>query len=385
MLNKANITSENILCNNTETIEKIPEINSRVTGSQTKGQFLKSGVVFPHEDIILRGLEIVKENPSVASLRPDVRKRNIEFNEERTTTFKHKIKILQLSKISMAAIADTYKNKYNINIYIITYNIYYRLLNLAQQLDNSEKIGVVLDLEGGYEGRHVTPVILSKSNNELSIVVLDSVFTIPKIQGVIESTYVKLMQEYGETKCHRLYVEGGRQKDEHSCINDAFIILKDALRKPNLINELFANSEIKQERYHETIKDYQINIAEFPKSLYKSVQNKQWLDKLTPEELQTPLKEVASISTKLATKTLKTHLDKYNCKITAHRKLFIYSYTNVRKEYDIDWIVNFYLPIKGYRMLVKAFQAIDDGSGKVNQERADALMKKYINPSFIKK
>jgi hypothetical protein len=112
------------------------------------------------------------------------------------------------------------------------------------------------------------------------------------------------------------------------------------------------------------------------------VQNKQFLDELSPEELQMPLKEVTSTSTKLATKTLKTHLDKYNCSIIAHKLSIIYGPKNIITRCDKKWVVNFYLQIKGYRMLVKAFKAIDDGSGKVNQERADALMKKYVNPSF---
>jgi hypothetical protein len=361
-----------------ETIEQIPEINSKVTGSQTKGQFLASGVVCPHEDIILRSLKIVEENPSVATLHEDVRNievKNKESTEYIVTTFNHKIKILHPNWTIKAAIADTYKNKYNINIYIITYNdIYNSLLNLAQQLDNSEKIGIVLEASG----LHDTPVILSKSNDELSIVVLDSIRIKPPTSKFIEKVYAQLMQEYGRTKCHLLYVEGGRQKDRYSCRNDAFIILKDALRKPSLINELFANSEIEQERNDKTIKDYQVNIAEFPKSLYKVVQNKQWLDKLSPEELQIPIEEVTSISTKLATKTLKTHLDKYNCKVRAYRLSYI-EISRIKKRY-IDWTVNFYLHIKGHRMLVKAFQAIDDGSGKVNQERANALVKKYVNP-----
>jgi hypothetical protein len=81
MLNKVNITQENILYGNTETIEKIqktPEINSKVAGNQTKGQFLDSGIVLPHEDIILKGLKIVKENPSIGLLRQDVRKTYIK-------------------------------------------------------------------------------------------------------------------------------------------------------------------------------------------------------------------------------------------------------------------------------------------------------------------
>jgi hypothetical protein len=384
MLNKVDIIPEGIFYNSAktiETIQKTSEINSRVTSNQTKGQFLASGVVFPHEDIILRSLKIVKENPSVAKLKEDFRiieVKHEEFTEGIEITFNHHLKILQPSQITMAAIADTYKNKYNIDIYIITSKITDSLFNLVQQLDNSSKIGVILK---DYEG-HFIPVIFSKCDDKLSIVALDGIRIKPSIYDLIEDIYVKSIQKHGGNKCRLLYAGGNRQKDGYSCINDAFIILKDALRKPNLINELFANSEIKHDCNDKTNIDYQVNIAEFPKSLYKSVQNKQFLDELSPEELQMPLKEVTSTSTKLATKTLKTHLDKYNCSIIAHKLSIIYGPKNIITRCDKKWVVNFYLQIKGYRMLVKAFKAIDDGSGKVNQERADALMKKYVNPSF---
>jgi hypothetical protein len=387
MLNKVNITQENILYGNTETIEKIqktPEINSKVAGNQTKGQFLDSGIVLPHEDIILKGLKIVKENPSIGLLRQDVREKHIEKSKKSKrsdieTTFNHRLSILVPSKIGMVAIAENYKNKYNINIYIVDINISDSLFMLAQQLDNGEKIGIVLSIDG-----HLTPIIISKCNDSLHIVVLDGIFIKPMYHFFIDEAYVKLLHVYGETKCQLLYAGGTRQRDRYSCINDTFIILKDALRKPNLINELFANSKI-EDRYNSKAKKYyQSKTVAFPKILYKTMQNKQLLDKLSLEELQISLKEVTDISNKLTTKTLKAHFNKYNHSIIAHKSSTTYGGgRNIVTDYDINWLVNFYLQIKAYRMLVKSFGVIDDGNGKINQEKADILMEKYVNPCFL--
>jgi hypothetical protein len=267
--------------------------------------------------------------------------------------------------------------KYNIDIYFITQDIQNSIGNLVKQLKNGEQIGVVARLTT----RHDNPLIICKNNEEIYIVVMDYLKIKDDSFWGFFSSPSKLIEVFGTEHCHLLHAGIPRQQDTYSCINDATIILKNALRKPNLINDLFNTSQTVDVTYDDEVNGktcYQVGVAEFPKFLYKTVQNKQLLDELTTEDLQTHLKQ----STDISSKTVQTHLNKYNRVLTVLRETTSRGSPGTNTNTVKDWEVNTYLQTKPYRMVVKSFDKIADSNGKINQETATKLVNKYVNPSF---
>jgi hypothetical protein len=177
-----------------------------------------------------------------------------------------------------------------------------------------------------------------------------------------------------------------RQKDCYSCINDAFIVLKDALTIPELITLYFNNSKINATYKLDTINNkinIQASIIEYPKFLYKTMQNKQLLDELTTEDLQTNLKQSTIIELVAQQKTLQQHFNEYNRMIEVEKKIIIERCCFNTKKVNKKWEVNSYLQVKGYRMLVRSFELIDNSSGKIDQSKAELLVKTYVNPEYF--
>jgi hypothetical protein len=354
-----------------------------------KGHFSEDGTVFPDECIILRGLNIIENNPDIGNIEQDIRTQwsantNGIGGQFKKTTFAHNLPIFQSMHMGMAIIAEHYKNKYNIDIYFIDHNVKYLIGNLVKQLKNSEQVGVITNAIP--ETGHITPLIISKKNEEIYIVTLDSINKKHDGFWCFFSSPTKLIEICGTQHCHLLHAGILRQQDMYSCISDAIIILKNALRKPNLIADLLKTSKTVEVTCDDKDSDktvYQVLLAEFPKFLYKTVQNRQLLDQLTTEDLQTSLiSEPTNVSPTKQQKTLQTHLIKYCRILTVLRDITDYGDKYKKLKTKQNWLVNTYLQTKPYRMLVKSVEEIADSNGEINQEIATKLIDKYVNPSF---
>jgi hypothetical protein len=351
-----------------------------------KSNFAKKNLVFPYEDILCKGLKIIQENPSIGELKEDTRAQVSKDHSFYTTiTFKHTLPIFQPSKLTMAAISHHYKQKYHINIYILTENITGLLYQFAKQLNEGQQLGVITKFCS--DNKHVIPIILSKNNQKTYIVLLDSLTGNNELNNYfISDTYLKLVEELGSNNCHLLHTDIQRQKDDYSCINDSFIVLKDALTTPKLITSYFNSSKINYTYQLNTTNNKincQVSVVEFPKILYKTMQNKQLLDELTTEELQTNLKQSTIIELKAQQKTLQQHLNEYNRIIEVEKKIMIERCCFNTKTVKKNWQINSYLQVKGYRMLVKSFKLIDNSNGKIDQAKAELLVKTYANPEHM--
>jgi predicted transcriptional regulator len=384
-----------------DNIKKIPIVSSKVAYQKLdnnfsentikqktviKGKFAKKNLVFPYEDILCQGLKIIQENPSIGELKEDTRPQHSEDNSIYTfITFKHTLPIFQPSKITMATISQYYKQKYNINIYILTENIIDLLCQFAKQLTEGQKLGVIIKICP--VGQHVTPIILSKNNQKIYVVILDSIKEHNEQKNCfISDAYLKLAEEIGINNFQLLHTDIQRQKDNYSCINDAFIVLKDALVTPKVITSYFNSSKINYTYKFNTTNNKincQVSVIECPKFLYKTMQNKQLLDELTTEDLQTNLKQADIISLETQQKTLQQHLNEYNCIIEVEKKIMKERCCFNTKIVKKKWLINSYLQVKAYRMLVKSFKLIDNSSGKIDQSKAELLVKTYVNPKYL--
>jgi hypothetical protein len=354
-------------------------VNKTPTTVATKSLFSETVIAFPHEDIIGKALKIIDKNSDIGT-RYNNTKESI-LGKYKKITFNYTLPIFKPNEVCIAAIAHHYKKKYNIEIYYVDKNTKDLLCKLAQQLPNGKQIGVIAILQ--LDGIHVTPLVFSKNNNKLYIVSIDSVSNSRSSQRILEESYLNLIKIYGEQNCHLLYAGANRQTDGYSCINDAFAILKDALRKSNLIDDLVNSitEDITNDNKDEKL--YKISIAPFPKFLYKTVQNKKLLDELTTQDLQTLLNKSTDIPSRKVTKTLATHFKKYNRNIVATSYMRDYNNSGDNNGIAKNWEVNTYLQIKAYRMLARAFKIIDDGSGYIDYRKTLKLERRYINSEIL--
>jgi hypothetical protein len=354
-------------------------VNKTPTTVATKSLFSETVIAFPHEDIIDKALKIINKNIYIGTSYDNTRKSIL--GKYKKITFNYTLPIFKPSEACIAAIAHHYNKKYNIEIYYVDKNTKDLLYKLAQQLPNGKQIGVIAILHP--HSIHVTPLVFSKNNNKLYIVSIDSVSNSRSSQRILEESYLNLIKIYGEQNCHLLYAGTNRQTDGYSCINDAFVILKDALRKSNLIDDLVNSITEDITNDNKDEKSYKISIAPFPKFLYKTVQNKKLLDKLTTEDLQTPLNKSTDIPSRKGIKTLETHFKKYNRNIVATSYMYDYNNSGNNNGIAKNWEVNTYLQIKAYRMLARAFKIIENRSGYIDYSKTSKIERRYINSEIL--
>ena len=184
-----------------------------------------------------------------------------------------------------------------------------------------------------------------------------------------------------------ILADGDRQADSYSCRNDAFIILKDALRKPNVVSyfEPF-KQELSGEFYQSSADDkfvFKTYSVQLPLFLFKTIQIDTVLANFTDEDKSTILK----ISKDGDIKTLQTHLDKYKRSVVATTTEISYE-NQVNPEtntYDQEviteekkCIINVYLQMKGFLMLVTVFPELSDAEGKIDASKQELLLSKYF-------
>jgi hypothetical protein len=277
----------------------------------------------------------------------------------------------------MAAAANYYKNKYGVNIHIVCESPAKKTYDLMQQLNDCEQLGIIA--RPAKFMKHVTPLIISKKNEDIFIISLDSVDKNPVfIYGIEKFFKEKLMNPDDKKNYHLILVDAKRQADPISCRNDALIILKDALRKPNVVSYFEPSSKKVSTCEYQTSANSSVVLARYqaklPAFLFKTVQINSTITNFTDKDKSTVLK----ISAKGYTKTLKTHLDQYNrtVMVTKVTKFLYQSATTSVTNHK--WLVNEYLLIKGFLMLVKAFRELDDGTGKIDVSKQELLLSEYF-------
>jgi hypothetical protein len=346
-------------------------------------------IAFPHENYIQQGLQIIKNNPDIGKLQVDTRDyENMDRNiyTSVTTTFNHDFKIFFPSDTHMVAAVAYYKKKYDINIHIVCEVQAYKTYELIQQLNDGEQLGVIA--RPAQFIAHVTPLIISKQGEDIFIIILDSVDDRPEFAYIIEDFFKeKLINLDDKKNYHLILADGDRQADSYSCRNDAFIILKDALRKPNVVSyfEPF-KQELSGEFYQSSADDkfvFKTYSVQLPLFLFKTIQIDTVLANFTDEDKSTILK----ISKDGDIKTLQTHLDKYKRSVVATTTEISYE-NQVNPEtntYDQEviteekkCIINVYLQMKGFLMLVTVFPELSDAEGKIDASKQELLLSKYF-------
>jgi hypothetical protein len=364
--------------------------NTPLVEQNTGFAFSTVAIAFPHENYIQQGLQIIKNNPDIGKLQVDTRDyENMDRNiyTSVTTTFNHDFKIFFPSDTHMVAAVAYYKKKYDINIHIVCEVQAYKTYELIQQLNDGEQLGVIA--RPAQFIAHVTPLIISKQGEDIFIIVLDSVDDRPEFAYIIEDFFKeKLINPDDKKNYHLILADGDRQADSYSCRNDAFIILKDALRKPNVVSyfEPF-KQELSGEFYQSSADDkfvFKTYSVQLPLFLFKTIQIDTVLANFTDEDKSTILK----ISKDGDIKTLQTHLDKYKRSVVATTTTEISYENQVNPEtntYDQEviteekkCIINVYLQMKGFLMLVTVFPELSDAEGKIDASKQELLLSKYF-------
>jgi hypothetical protein len=196
-------------------------------------------------------------------------------------------KILILKHQGRCLLANYYKEKYEIDIYVLS-NPRESLPVFIAHLRKREhvKVGFVCDTSNGNDG-HTFPLIYEKNGEDEHVIFLDSLgasgcnnFDIGTIKMLLNKPSVTI-NFYAETQA--------RQVDKHSCANDAFIVLRDALREKDLMNLIKSNVKNNYE-YHRPdylAIDNELTIyctfiaINLPSQLGKAVQSSKFLEKLS--------------------------------------------------------------------------------------------------------
>jgi diadenosine tetraphosphate (Ap4A) HIT family hydrolase len=344
----------------------------------SKGRFSKYDLVFPHEEIISRGIEIVEANPYIGSTKTDIREKNLGSSRGTvTTSFDHSLPIFAPENSTVCAIIDHYKQKYNVYIYFVTSQIENAIYRLTEQLENEKYIGIIAN--SPCHPGHVTPVIINKKDDNIFLLRFDAISDYTAIDSNLAEARNKLINKHGY-QVTIINVGPEYQADYISCRIGAVSLLKDALRCPSLMDYFKNLKKYTSDDEKEFIKN-DVSSAELPKFLFKIVQSKSLLDSLTTEDLQEPLK-TAITNMKNPDKTLQTHLNKYNRDITVRIKKHIYTPSCITNRV-VSWQVNTYLQTKAYRLAVKAFDILEGENGKKDEAMNEKLMRQYFNPHLI--
>jgi hypothetical protein len=216
-----------------------------------------------------------------------------EFNK-----FNNSVKIFFPTDIHMVVAAAYYKKKYGINIHIVCEHKANKTYDLMQQLNDGEQLGIIARISRYLP--HVTPLIISRKGEDIFIVSLDSVDKNSAFIYSIERIFKENLTNSDDRKSyHLILVDSKRQADEVSCRNDALFILKDALRKPNIVSYFEPISEKISAYEYQTSANSSVILAKYqaklPKFLFKTVQISTVITNFTNENKSTVLKILANV------------------------------------------------------------------------------------------
>jgi hypothetical protein len=177
-------------------------------------------------------------------------------------------------------LANYYKEKYGIEIFIITNRSDLRTcIEQLHQLPAPIKTGFVVNITS-HEGGHVIPVVYER-NGEEALYTFDSVgpkglhgFGIDQIDALVNQGKSEKINLY----CNKITdpVSTSRQIDKKSCINDAFVILKDVLREKCSLAIVKAQAQ----KIQQTAQQCYIPFL-LPEQWSKTVQRERYFDKVT--------------------------------------------------------------------------------------------------------
>ncbi len=226
------------------------------------------------------------------------------------------MKITTPNKEGACLLAGYYREKYGVNIVNIENRDNFSAL-VAEYREKSGhvKVGFIVRVQTR-TGIHSVPVIYEKKDNRESIIILDS---LGPTEGFKEDIIADINGIDHEHRINIYECKGRRQSDQHGCKNDAFIILKDALRE-NHITALLKNVTLRwasiniQGMYLRAASIYQKYYSfELPEKWSKGVQNKNYSEGYKTK----PDMNVAVLRGNpfKPSQTLKQHRNKYAAKV----------------------------------------------------------------------
>ena len=336
-----------------------PKSNHLVVNSDSN--LIETFLLYP---VIGKATEIINKYPELGWLHDDERVSG-SGSIEQTTTFKHNCKVVFLSVYSMAADAAYYKGKYGVDIRVVAARHLKELIeNIVREKNSNFQMGLII--KSPTKAYHYLPAILGSINGDISIVFMDSLAPDCGEQFLLETP------EF----CKKIYFvpPKRRQKDNISCRSDAILILKDALRRKDVISSI--NSDVHSER----TKYYLRNTALLP-FMSKTIQDHETIKKISPERRNCNLLPTSNHS---SNKTLQDSFDKYLRDVTAIVKIKSAKKGQVPEEREKKWQVNMYLQIKGYDLVCKAFSQLTDKSGNFNPEKMQEIIGAYEFQSLKK-
>jgi hypothetical protein len=392
--------------NTTKPVEVLTNTESQVVASKDENnvnfvkQEVKSiastvAIAIPAKDYIQQGLQIMGSNSTIGRAIVDIRTRDYTdvngIESTITTEFNNSVKIFFPTDIHMVAAAAYYKKKYGINIHIVCEHKANKTYDLMQQLNDGEQLGIIARISRYLP--HVTPLIISRKGEDIFIVSLDSIDIMPTfVSGVKDFFKENLMDIEDKKSYHLILVDAKRQADLYSCRNDAIIILKDALRKPDVVSCFQSFTKRVDADVYSASDDDRVVLstydANLPAFLYKTVQINTMIINFNKQDRDTVLK--TSKAGKI--KTLQTHLDEYKQNVTV--KKVIHIKCNIRQNsatgFNRDsmvvdykqWVVNGFLQEKGFRVLVKSFSELNDGTGKIDKDKQKLLLSEYFYADY---
>lgn len=326
-----------------------------------------------------RGTQLLQRHPCLGNLEVDERGLG-----NKKITFAHSLKIPLLSDLTMAGAAHYYCKKYGIDIHIVISETFDGLKDFVEKLANTikpgGKIGLIVRI--GETSRHVMPIIIRNTNEQTTIITLDSA-----AKHTLNDCIRKINTDAGNNLIKLLIVneDCSRQGDSYSCRSDAVLILKDALRAPAFMSHIESGTltKIPFDIRNGCMNIYRLD--HLPMCLSKTIQSQSMIDALKlSDAYETPIG--SDDESELTQTTMKSHLDKYQRTF----KAFVENNDAIKDGNDCSnppWNMgkqpcireeNLYLHTKGYDLVCKAFDQLDDGEGNIDSEKEKKLKEKYI-------
>lgn len=361
---------------------------TQTTPLPTNTPLIKFGIQkLPHAREIEKAVEILDNFHSLGILKEDsrteIRYRNGHVIANNKIQFSHSLKIPFISDLTMASLANYYKQKYAVDISIVITKDNESFIDYIEESTNGMQPGNQkgLIIRIGEDTHHVTPIIIQRTHEKTDIIVLDSV------DCLTLKTLIRKINPENSKNTRIIILNHIRQADNHSCRSDAILILKDALRFKDPMSLIKSKSLTKD--------PFKISngCAEFycseqlPAPLSKTLQRRSMIEELTSSE-DYNISIRCSASTKLSPKTMKTHLQKYSRTIETtiarcHKDYIEETPGNWRTVWrenkdTQEFVVNLYLQTKAHILVGKAFSQLDDGEGCIAPAKKEQLLKEYV-------
>jgi len=265
-------------------------------------------------------------------------------------------------------LAKHYHDKYGIEIFIMTdtKNLG-AFIEKIRERDGDIKIGIIANTDNA----HVVPLIYERNGDKESIINFDTLGPEPKPPSKFNiAAFISLIKSVTSNKNIDFHsCQGIRQVDSYSCVNDAFAILKDALREENITAQL-KNPRPAQSAIQTTSHSY--TLVQLPERWSKSIQNQKIFDEYKVKiNFEDP---VARSRKEKPKKSLQQHRNE-NEKAITRRFLYELSNGTLVKETEETKRINVYLKEKGYSNVTRVKKTYGDRIK--NQENLNQIYEQY--------